>query len=88
MDNVRIRAPGNRQDHVEGGASAGWCRRRVANVTRHDAQQYLDLAATIPVRTEVELHPLAEGNEALARLERGEIVGAAALTMTKRAEPA
>ncbi len=53
--------------------------RSVANVTRRDAQEYLDLAAEIPVRTEVEIHPLAEGNEALARLERGEIAGAAVL---------
>lgn len=54
--------------------------RSVANVTRRDAQAYLDLAAEIPIRTEVEVHPLADGNEALARLERGEIAGAAVLT--------
>lgn len=53
--------------------------RSVANVTRRDAQEYLDLAARIPVRTEVELHRLEAGPEALARLERGEIVGAAVL---------
>jgi propanol-preferring alcohol dehydrogenase len=51
----------------------------VANVTRRDAQEYLDLAAEIPVRTEVEVHPLEEGNEALARLERGQIAGSAVL---------
>jgi propanol-preferring alcohol dehydrogenase len=55
--------------------------RSVANVTRRDAQEYLDLAAGIPVRTEVEVHPLTEGNEALARLERGQIAGAAVLAM-------
>jgi propanol-preferring alcohol dehydrogenase len=55
--------------------------RSVANVTPRDAQEYLDLAADIPIRTEVELHPLADGNEALARLERGDIAGAAVLTM-------
>jgi alcohol dehydrogenase, propanol-preferring len=53
--------------------------RSVANVTRRDAQEYLDLAATIPIRTEVEVHPLADGNEVLGRLERGEIAGAAVL---------
>jgi propanol-preferring alcohol dehydrogenase len=53
--------------------------RSVANVTRADATEYLELAATIPIRTEIEVHPLAEGNLALARLERGEIAGAAVL---------
>jgi alcohol dehydrogenase, propanol-preferring len=55
--------------------------RSVANVTMRDAQEHIDLAARIPIRTEVELHPLAEGNAALGRLERGEIAGAAVLTM-------
>jgi alcohol dehydrogenase, propanol-preferring len=53
--------------------------RSVANVTRRDASEYLDLAATIPIRTEIEVHPLAEGNTALRRLEGGEIAGAAVL---------
>lgn len=53
--------------------------RSVANVTRRDATEYLELAATIPIRTEIEVHPLAEGNTALGRLERGEIAGAAVL---------
>ena len=53
--------------------------RSVANVTRRDAQEYLDLATAIPIRTEVEVHPLSEANETLARLERGEIAGAAVL---------
>ena len=57
--------------------------RSVANVTRRDATEYLELASTIPVRTEVEVHPLAEGNVALGRLERGEIAGAAVLVMDR-----
>jgi propanol-preferring alcohol dehydrogenase len=55
--------------------------RSVANVTPRDARDYLALAAQIPIRTEIEVHPLAEGNEALARLERGQIAGAAVLTI-------
>lgn len=55
--------------------------RSVANVTRRDAADYLRLAAELPIRTTVEVHPLAEGNLALARLDRGEIAGAAVLTM-------
>jgi len=57
--------------------------RSVANVTRADATEYLELAATIPVRTEIEVHPLADGNTALGRLERGDIAGAAVLVMER-----
>jgi propanol-preferring alcohol dehydrogenase len=57
--------------------------RSVANVTRRDASEYLDLAAAIPIRTEVEVHPLADGALALERLERGAIAGAAVLTIDR-----
>jgi propanol-preferring alcohol dehydrogenase len=57
--------------------------RSVANVTRADATEYLELAATIPIRTEIEIHPLADGNTALGRLERGGISGAAVLLMDR-----
>jgi propanol-preferring alcohol dehydrogenase len=57
--------------------------RSVANVTRADATEYLELAATIPIRTEIEVLPLADGNTALGRLERGEIAGAAVLVMDR-----
>jgi propanol-preferring alcohol dehydrogenase len=57
--------------------------RSVANVTRADATEYLELAATIPIRTETEVHPLSEGNTALGRLERSEIAGAAVLVMDR-----
>jgi len=53
--------------------------RSVANYTREDARAFLDLAARIPVRTEVEVHSLADGNLALARLAAGEVAGAAVL---------
>jgi propanol-preferring alcohol dehydrogenase len=51
----------------------------VANFTRDDARELLDLAASIPIRTEYETYPLSEANEALARLARGEVKGAAVL---------
>lgn len=57
----------------------------VANFTRGDATEFLELAAEIPVRTVTELHPLADANTALARLERGDVGGAAVLTV---ADPA
>jgi propanol-preferring alcohol dehydrogenase len=51
----------------------------VANFTRRDAAEFLELAAQIPVRTEFEVHRLEEANVALARLARGEVRGAAVL---------
>jgi propanol-preferring alcohol dehydrogenase len=53
----------------------------VANFTRSDAREFLDLAAAIPIRTVVDPFPLADGNQALERLARGDIAGAAVLTM-------
>jgi len=52
----------------------------VANLTREDARQFLDLAPRIPVRTTTETFPLAAANEALQRLRVGAVTGAAVLT--------
>jgi len=51
----------------------------VANLTRRDGEEFLALAARVPVRTRVEVFPLAEANEALTRLREGRIRGAAVL---------
>lgn len=53
--------------------------RSVANLTRADGDEFLALAPTVPVRTEVEMFPLGEANEALDRLRRGALRGAAVL---------
>ena len=37
----------------------------VANLTRRDGEEFLALAPRVPVRTEVEIHPLEAANEAL-----------------------
>jgi len=55
--------------------------RSVANLTRADGDEFLELAPTIPVRTEVETFPLADANVALDRLRRGELRGAAVLLL-------
>jgi propanol-preferring alcohol dehydrogenase len=55
--------------------------RSVANVTRRDAAEFMELAASIPIRTAVDLFPLEAGNEALRALAAGTIHGAAVLTM-------
>jgi len=51
----------------------------VANFTRADAREFLDLAAAIPIRTEIETFPLERGNEALARLAAGTLGATAVL---------
>ncbi len=53
--------------------------RSVANSTRQDAIDLLNLAAEIPIHTEVELFELERLNEALGRLKDGSIIGAAAV---------
>jgi propanol-preferring alcohol dehydrogenase len=53
--------------------------RSVANLTRFDGEAFLALAPKVPVRTEVECLPLAQANEALARLRQGYVQGAAVL---------
>jgi propanol-preferring alcohol dehydrogenase len=55
--------------------------RSVANLTRRDGEEFLALAPLVPVRTEVELFPLHQANEALERLRRGLIRGAAVLVV-------
>jgi len=53
--------------------------RSVANLTRRDGEEFLDLAQRIPVHTEVRTYPLAEANRALADLRGGRIQGAGVL---------
>jgi propanol-preferring alcohol dehydrogenase len=53
----------------------------VANYTRQDAREFLDLASKIPVRATYETHPLADANVALQRLREGKVSGAAVLTV-------
>lgn len=53
--------------------------RSVANLTREDAREFLTLAARVPLKTHVEVMPLAEANEALAWLREGRLAGAAVL---------
>lgn len=53
--------------------------RSVANFTRDDARQFLQLAAEVPIRTEYDLYPLESANEALLALASGRVNGAAVL---------
>jgi len=54
----------------------------VANVTREDAEQFLSLAATIPITTKISVYPLSGATDALRDLEAGRIDGAAVLTIS------
>ena len=53
--------------------------RSVANLTRVDGDEFLALAPEVPVRTQVEVFPLEQANDALERLRHGGIRGAAVL---------
>jgi propanol-preferring alcohol dehydrogenase len=53
--------------------------RSVANLTRADGEEFLALAPRVPVRTEVETHPLERAGVALERLRAGDVRGAAVL---------
>jgi propanol-preferring alcohol dehydrogenase len=55
--------------------------RSVANFTRTDAREFLELAASIPIRTEIQTFPLAHGNEALRRLASGDLEATAVLVV-------
>ena len=51
----------------------------VANLTRRDGEEFLSIAAQVPVRVETETFPLGQANEAPARLRAGRLRGAAVL---------
>ncbi len=53
--------------------------RSVANVTRRDVREFLDLAAAVPITPETEEFPLLEANRALLQLKNRKIKGAKVL---------
>lgn len=53
----------------------------VANLTRKDGEEFLDLAPLVPVRTITKAFPLHAANEALECLRSGRLTGAAVLTV-------
>jgi len=53
--------------------------RSVANLTRRDAEEFLQLAPRVPVETSVVEYPLSRANEALDDLREGRFSGAAVL---------
>ncbi len=53
----------------------------VANLTRQDAREFLEIAFKIPIKTTVHPYQLADANNALADLRAGKFHGAAVLQM-------
>ncbi len=53
--------------------------RSVANLTRQDGEEFMQLAPEVPVRTQIREFRLEEANEALEHLRAGELHGAAVL---------
>jgi propanol-preferring alcohol dehydrogenase len=56
----------------------------VANLTRQDGEEFMSLAAQVELKPEVETMPLARANDALDRLRRGEVRGAAVLVTNQQ----
>jgi propanol-preferring alcohol dehydrogenase len=54
----------------------------VANLTRRDAEEFLEIAPRVPVRTHTEPFPLEKANTALDRFRAGELRGTAVLTIS------
>lgn len=53
----------------------------VANLTRKDGEDFLALASTIPVKTEIHTYPLREVNQALDDLRQGNFTGSGVIVM-------
>jgi propanol-preferring alcohol dehydrogenase len=54
----------------------------IANLTRRDGEEFLEIAPRVPVRTETEIFPLEEANTALDRFRAGKLKGTAVLMMS------
>jgi len=55
--------------------------RSVANLTRQDGEEFLEIAPKVPVKTQVTPYKLEQANQALDDLRSGKLEGAAVLTI-------
>ena len=63
-----------------------WGERRiqsVANLTRKDGEEFLQLMNEISIKTEITAYPLEQANQALDDLRAGRLSGAAVLDLNK-----
>jgi len=56
--------------------------RSVANLSRRDGEELLEIAPKVPVKTEVQIYPLSRANEALDDLRSGKMQGAGVLAVS------
>jgi len=54
----------------------------VANLTRRDGEEFLEIAPRVPVKTKAETFPLEEANTALDRFRAGKLAGNAVLRIS------
>jgi alcohol dehydrogenase, propanol-preferring len=59
----------------------------VANLTRQDGLDFLELAAEIPIKADIQLYSLAQANQALLDLKESRITGEAVLMIDEGAWP-
>jgi propanol-preferring alcohol dehydrogenase len=79
MASLRILRPGGRLVNL-------WMEKElktVANVTARDIEEFLEVAAKIPIKPEVQTFALSDANAALQDLRQGHMRGANVLTMEK-----
>jgi len=57
--------------------------RSVANLTRQDGEELLEIAPRVPVKTEVQIYSLHQANQALDDLRSGKMKGAGVLVMSE-----
>jgi propanol-preferring alcohol dehydrogenase len=57
--------------------------RSVANLTRLDGEEFLPLAQSVPVRTEIQTYPLGDANRALDDIRHGTVRGSAVLVIAE-----
>jgi propanol-preferring alcohol dehydrogenase len=55
--------------------------RSVANLTRLDGEEFIALAPEVPVRTEIQVYPLADANTAVDDVRHGRVRGTAVLSV-------
>jgi propanol-preferring alcohol dehydrogenase len=55
--------------------------RSVANLTRLDGEEFLPLAQSVPVRTEIQTYPLGDADRALDDIRHGRVRGSAVLAI-------
>ena len=59
----------------------------MANATRRDAREFMDIAAEVGVKTQVQPFPLQAANDVLQRLKHSRINGSAVLVSCARSDP-